>query len=145
MNNTLNKSKGMNRSTLLLILFIYNISIYLYPLILLGPFAVSLWYHMLPWTLIILLSISIVHIIIDNDIERVSIKPNTYLILLSLGIQILAAYVLMFVYSTSPYPYYLYHFLMLISLIVMILAYYINYKNRNIITESTESTTTPEY
>jgi hypothetical protein len=145
MSNSFSKSKGMNRSTLIIILLVYNIIIYLYPFLLVGPFAASIWVHMLPWTLIILLSISIVHIIIDNDIERVSIKPNTYLILLSLGIQILAAYVLMFVYSTSPYPYYLYHFLMLISLIVMILAYYINYKNSNIITESTESTTTPEY
>lgn len=142
MNNSLNKSKGMNRSTLLLILFMYNIIIYLYPLFLVGLLSASIWVHMLPWTLIILLFISIAHVIIDNYIKNISIKPNTYLIILSLGIQISAAYIFFFVLSTSIYPPYLYHFIMLISLIIMSLAYYMSYKNRNIITESTESTTT---
>ncbi|GEM_PF-5898625 len=135
MDNTLNKSKGMNRSILLLILFIYNIVIYLGSFFLVGLFAASIWVHMLPWTLIILLSISIVHIIIDNDIERVSIKPNTYLILLSLGIQILAFILLVFTPTTTFFSY---HFIMLISLIPGGLAYYVGYRSRTII-DNTEA------
>ncbi len=146
MNNTLNNTKGIDKSKVLLILLIVNIIPYLYPLIYLigmsegNEYIVILGYlyilpNFIPWTLIILLSISIVHIIIDNDIERVSIKPNTYLILLSLGIQILA---LMWFVFTPTTTFFSYHFIMLISLIPGGLAYYVGYRSRTII-DNTEA------
>jgi hypothetical protein len=108
----------------------YNIIIYLYPLFLVGLLSASIWVHMLPWTLIILLFISIANIIIDNDIKNISIKLNTPLILLFLGLQILA--VMWFVFTPTT-TFFSYHFIMLISLIPLGLAYYIGYKSRVVV------------
>jgi hypothetical protein len=126
MNSTLNNKN-------ITIIIIYNIIIYLGSFLLAGPFAVSLWYHMLPWTFITLFLISITNVILYS--KNISIKLNIPLILLFLGLQILA--LMSFVYTPTT-TFFSYHFIMLISLIPGGLAYYVGYRSRTII-DNTEA------
>lgn len=121
MGNTLNNKN-------ITIIIIYNIIIYLGSFFLVGPFAISLWAHMLPWTFITLFLISITNGILYS--KNISIKLNTPLILLFLGVQILA---LMWFVFTPTTTFFSYHFIMFISLIPLGLAYYIGYKSRVIV------------
>lgn len=154
MNNSLNNTKGIDKSKVLLFLFIANIIPYIYPLIYLigmsegNEYIVILSYLyilpiFIPWTLIILLFTSIINTIIDNNISiidsNVSIKLDTYLSIISLSIQVLAPIILI-VFMSSPY---LYHFLMLIAFILISLVYYKAYKNN--ITKQTKNNSTPQY
>jgi hypothetical protein len=148
----MDNTKGIDKTKVLLFLFLANIIPYLYPLIqfyLIGisegnEYMITLIYLyilpiFIPWTLLILLFTSIINTIIDNNIEKTSIKLNIYLSVLSLVMQVLAPIILI-VFMSSVY---LYHFLMLISLILILLAYYRVYKNN--ITKQIEVNKTQKY